>query len=168
MRSFVVTMLFAAVIAEDGYTCTDSDSTWVSNDLSSGDVTTADECKTACDGAVSDDGTTDNDWCCHAVANAGDSSLTCSIYSITAAELDIRAEEEVEVDITYQSTNLTNSAWAWGAGVALDDLAEEEVVEEEDDDEEEATEDDEEDDEDMSVRMTASAVAAASIAMLAM
>ena len=161
MRSFVVTMLFAAVIAEDGYTCTDSGSTWVSNDLSSGDVTTADECKTACDGAVSDEGTTDLDWCCHAVANAGDSSLTCSIYSITAAELDIRAEEEVEVDIT-------NSAWAWGAGVALEDLAEEEVVEEEDDDEEEATEDDEEDDEDMSVRMTASAVAAASIAMLAM
>ena len=162
MRSFVVTMLFAAVIAEDGYTCTDSDSTWVSNDLSSGDVTTADECKTACDGAVSDDGTTDNDWCCHAVAVADPVSLTCSIYSITAAELDIRAAEEEAVDGT------TNSAWAWGAGVALEDLAEEEVVEEEDDDEEEATEEDEEDDEDMSVRMTASAVAAASIAMLAM
>ena len=93
------------------------------------------------------------------MAVADPESLTCSLYSITAAELDIRAEAEVVDGTTY-------SAWAWGAGVALEDLAEEEEVSEEDDDE--STEDDEEDDEDMSVRMTASAVAAASIAMLAM
>ena len=162
MRSFVVTMLFAAVIAEDGYTCTDSNSDWISGDLST-DVTTSDECKTACDTAIEDSGTaTDNDWCCHATAVADPVSMACDLYSITAGELDIRAEEEV-VDGT------TNSAWAWGAGVALDDLTvvEDDVVEE--DDEEDAEEDEEEeDDEDMSVRMTASALAAASFAMLAM
>ena len=97
------------------------------------------------------------------MAVADPESLTCSLYSITAAELDIRAAEEEAVDGT------TNSAWAWAAGVALDDLAEEEGSEEDDEeDDDESTEDDEEDDEDMSVRMTASAVAAASIAMLAM
>ena len=159
-RSFVVTMLFAAVIAEDGYTCTDSESTWnPSEDISSGEITTADECKTACEALILD---TENDWCCFAVAVADPESLTCSYFSVVAAELDIRAAEEEAVEGT------TNSAWAWAAGEALDDLT---VVEEEDDDEEdddESTEDDEEDDEDMSVRMTASAVAAASIAMLAM
>ena len=163
MRSFVVTMLFAAVIAEDGYTCTDSESAWGDVvDLSSGEITTADECKTACEGAI--DSTTDKDWCCFAVAVADPESLACSYFSITADELDIRAAEEEAVDGT------TNSAWAWAAGVALDDLAEEEGSAEEDDeeDDDESTEDDEEDDEDMSVRMTASAVAAASIAMLAM
>ena len=164
MRSFVVTMLFAAVIAEDGYTCTDASGggggasgDWGdATDLSGEAVTTADECKTACDTAV--DGV-DNDWCCFAVAVAEPESLACSYFTILAAELDIRAEAEVVDGTTY-------SAWAWGAGVALEDLAEEEEVSEEDDDE--STEDDEEDDEDMSVRMTASAVAAASIAMLAM
>ena len=165
MRSFIVTMLFAAVIAEDGYTCTDSGSDWVSTDISTG-VTTSDECKTACDTTIEDSGaSTDNDWCCHATAVADPVSMACDLYSIATADLDIRAEEEAAVEGT------TNSAWAWGAGVALDDLTvvEEEVVEEEDDDESaEDDEDDEEDDEDMSVRMTASAVAAASIAMLAM
>ena len=163
MRSFIVTMLFAAVIAEDGYTCTDSNSDWISGDLST-DVTTSDECKTACDTAIEDSGTaTDNDWCCHATAVADPVSMACDLYSIATADLDIRAEEEAAVEGT------TNSAWAWGAGVALDDLTvvEDDVVEE--DDEEDAEEDEEEeDDEDMSVRMTASAVAAASIAMLAM
>ena len=162
MRSFVVTMLFAAVNAEDGYTCTDSDGTWGSADDLSGDPSTSEECKGACDTAIGAGDVEGNDWCCHAVANDSELTLTCSLYSILAAELDIRAAEEEAVEGT------TNSAWAWGAGVALDDLTvvEEEVVEEEDDDE--SAEDDEEDDEDMSVRMTASAVAAASIAMLAM
>ena len=106
MRSFVVTMLFAAVIAEDGYTCTDSESAWGDVvDLSSGDITTADECKEECEVAI--DGTTDKDWCCFAVAVADPASLTCSYFSILAAELDIRAAEEEAVEGT------TNSAWAW-------------------------------------------------------
>ena len=99
------------------------------------------------------------------MVNSNDSSFACDLYGIAAADLDIRAEEVVDADIT-------NSAWAWGAGVELDSMAEIAAAEEtpvEEDDEEDAEEDEEEeDDEDMSVRMTASAVAAASIAMLAM
>ena len=67
-------------------------------------VTTADECKEECEVAI--DGTTDKDWCCFAVAVADPASLTCSYFSILAAELDIRAAEEEAVEGT------TNSAWA--------------------------------------------------------
>ena len=62
----------------------------------------------------------------------------------TAADSDIRAEATPEDGTTHY-------AWAWAAGVAMDDLTLPE-----------------DDDEDMSVRMTLSALATASIAMLAM
>ena len=160
MKSFVVALLFAAVAAEDGYTCVDTDpSTWNPTDLSSVDVTTSEECKAACDTAVAagDPVTNDNDWCCSSVAVTEPASLTCTIHNIATAGADIRAE-------SADADGTTSSAWAWEAGVASADLT---VVEEPA--EEPAAEDDAtEDDEDMSVRMTASAVAAASIAMLAM
>ena len=52
MKSFVVALLFAAVAAEDGYTCVDTDpSSWASVDLTNIgiDITTSTECKNACD-----------------------------------------------------------------------------------------------------------------------
>ena len=87
------------------------------------------------------------------IENGGD-SVSCGILSkATVADADIRAEGTVYDDTTYE-------AWAWAAGV--------EIVEEEEGAEDDAEEDDAEDDEDMSVRMTLSALATASIAMLAM
>ena len=130
-------------------------------------VTTADECKTACQTNVDEaTGATNYDWCCSSVADTSDSSLACTLFFIgTEADNDIRFDAEDEVDGT-----VTSSAWAWAAAVAMDDLPS--LTLEESADDEEATEDDDEeateDDEDMSVRMTASAVAAASIAILAM
>ena len=86
--------------------------------------------------------------------------MSCTLWNKATAEGDIRADAE-------DAGTVTSSAWAWVAGVAADSMAdiaaaaEEEAATEEDDEETE-------EDEDMSVRMTASAVAAASIAMLAM
>ena len=165
MKSFVVALLFAAVAAEDGYTCVDTDpSSWTNVDLSGAAVTDSAGCKAACDTAVTDDAATeDNDWCCSSVADSAASTLACTIWNkATEADADIRADAE-------DAGTVTSSAWAWVAGVEAESMAdiaaaaaaEEEAATEEDDEETE-------EDEDMSVRMTASAVAAASIAMLAM
>jgi len=113
-------------------------------------------------------GDVNNDFCCGAVVGAEPESISnCNLYSALTADTDIRAQYE------YQSENDYSTAWAWFAGVEQADLEEyvvpveeETPVEEEDDEEED--DDEEDDDEDMSVRMTASALAAASFAMLAM
>ena len=156
MNKYIVfAFLFAAVAAEDGYTCTDTDEIWNDFDLSDEAVTDAEGCKAACETDLAEGGDT-LDACCEAVAVTEPASLTCTVWTTIAASLDIRAEANDE-------EGTTSSAWAWEAGVASADLT---VVEESADDDEEATE---EDDEDMSVRMTASALtAAASIAMIAM
>ena len=163
MKSFVVALLFAAVAAEDGYTCVDTDpSSWTSQDLSDVAVTTSAECKTACDTAVTDDAATeDNDWCCSSVADSDASTLACTLWNLATAEGDIRADAE-------DAGTVTSSAWAWVAGVEAESMADIAAAAEGDDATDEDDEDETEDDEDMSVRMTASAVAAASIAMLAM
>ena len=85
--------------------------------------------------------------------------VSCDYYSVATGAPDIREETEDE-------EGTVTSAWAWVAGVASDDfiVVEEEASEEDDEDDD----DSEEEDEDISVRMTASALAAASIAMLAM
>ena len=162
MKSFVVALLFAAVAAEDGYTCVDTDpSSWSSADLS-GVAITSTECKTACDTAVADGDTEANDWCCSSVADSDASTLACTLWNLATAEGDIRADAE-------DAGTVTSSAWAWVAGVAADSMADiAAAAAEEDDDEAEEDDEETEEDEDMSVRMTASAVAAASIAMLAM
>ena len=145
---------FAAVAAEDGYVCDDEDDSWEFINLAGNDVTTHDLCKSACDSAIESGSTEDYDWCCMAIGEG--EGTGCSLYYIDTAGLDIRTEAPDAEGVAF-------SAWAWGAGVPLADLT---VVEETPaDDDEEATEEDEED---MSVRMTASAVAAASIVMLAM
>ena len=53
MKSFVISMLFAATAAQEGYTCTvpEGDDAWRGEDFSSGDITTAEECKAFVDGA---------------------------------------------------------------------------------------------------------------------
>ena len=53
----MVTLLFAAVDAEDGYVCTDSSDTWVEEYIP--DITTADDCKAACDSAIEEDSISD-------------------------------------------------------------------------------------------------------------
>ena len=161
MKSFVVALLFAAVAAEDGYTCVDTDpSSWSSADLS-GVAITSTECKTACDTAVADGDTEANDWCCSSVADSDASTLACTLWNLATAEGDIRADAE-------DAGTVTSSAWAWVAGVEAESMADIAAAAEGDDATDEDDEDETEDDEDMSVRMTASAVAAASIAMLAM
>ena len=62
----------------------------------------------------------------------------------------------------------TFEAWAWAAGVEIEEEVVDDDAEEDDAEEDDDEEDDDEDDEDMSVRMTLSALATASIAMLAM
>ena len=157
MNKFIVlvAILFATAAAEDGYTCFDTDSIWTEVPLSSEDITSADECKAACDTAVEAGATEANDWCCVAIDVTDPVTLVCNIFNIATDGLDIRFEPPAEDGVTY-------SAWAWEAGVASDDLNP--VEETPADDDEEATEEDE----DLSVRMTASALAAASIAMIAM
>ena len=157
MHSITSALLFAAVAAEDGYTCTDADSSWNNSDLAAAEITTNEECKTACDTAVAAGNPNDNDWCCAAVAVTEPASLACNLFSIATDGLDIRAE-------SVDEEGTTSSAWAWDAGVASADLT---PVEETPADDDAADDDATEDDEDMSVRMTASALAAASIAMLA-
>ena len=152
MNKYIVfAFLFAAVAAEDGYTCTDNDGTWTDQDLASPEITTHEECKSACDTAVEAGNTEANDWCCAAMAFEAD--LYCNLYNIATAGLDIKVE--------YSSEGYTVAAWAWEAGVS--DLTPVEETPADDD----AAEDDEED-EDLSVRMTTSALAAASIAIIAM
>ena len=120
--------------------------------------TDATTCKAACQTFIdaNEANKVANDWCCAvSVVDGGD--VTCGLLSLaTAADADIRAEATVVAGTTFE-------AWAWAAGVEIE---EEEVVA--DDEESDDEEDDDEDDEDMSVRMTLSALATASIAMLAM
>ena len=144
----VVALLFAAVAAEDGYTCTDNDGTWADESIA---AATNEECKSACDTAVEAGDTEANDWCCAAMAFGDD--FYCNLYNIATAGLNIKVE--------YASDGFTVAAWAWEAGVS--DVTPVEETPADDD----AAEDDEED-EDLSVRMTASALAAASIAIIAM
>ena len=80
----------------------------------------------------------------------------CTLLSLDTADADIRAEATAVDGTTFE-------AWAWIAGVEVEEEGAEDDAEEDDDEE-----DDDEDDEDMSVRMTLSALATASIAMLAM
>ena len=159
MKSFVISMLFAAAAAQAGYECVNPGDAWTVETL--GDTPTdAATCKTACQAFIdAADTPTDNDWCC-AVSVVDGGEVTCGLLSFaTAADTDIRAEATAVEGTTFE-------AWAWAAGVEIEE--EEEVVEEDAEDDAEDEEDDEEDDEDMSVRMTLSALATASIAMLAM
>ena len=156
MKSFVISMLFAAAAAQSGYECVNPGDAWTVETLTGEAATNAATCKANCQEFIDAAETpTANDWCCAvAVPEAGD--VTCALLSLATANADIRAEANAVEGTTFE-------AWAWIAGVDADEEAVEDDAEEDDDDE-----DDDEDDEDMSVRMTLSALATASIAMLAM
>ena len=152
MKSFVISMLFAAAAAQAGYECVNPGDAWTVETLTGDAPTDAATCKTACQAFIdAADTPTDNDWCCAVEIVADPAAVTCGLLSFaTAADTEIRAEATAVAGTTFE-------AWAWAAGVEI----EEEVVADD-------AEDDAEDDEDMSVRMTLSALATASIAMLAM
>ena len=159
MKFFVISMLFAAAAAQDGYECVNpgDEYAWTVETLTGDAATDAATCKANCQTFIDAfDIAHFYDWCCAvAVPEVGD--VTCGLLSYsTVADADIRAEANAVEGTTFE-------AWAWAAGVEIEE--EEEVVDDEEDDDEE---DDDEDDEDMSVRMTLSALATASIAMLAM
>ena len=149
MKKFVISMLFTAAFAQIGYECV-VDESWES--INMGLSSDAAGCKVNCDENLGYDANKAfRDYCCHAAVTAD--SITCEfLFSVNVA--DIRA-------VATPVEGTTFSAWAWTRGEAMDDLT---LPEEE----EEEEEDEEEDDEDMSVRMTLSALATASIAMLAM
>ena len=156
MKSFVISMLFAAAVAQQGYTCDnpDGDGAWAPEDFS-GDVSTAEECKEFTDAfvsAVDPELIAGMDICLSATVVADPAGISCILYGTETVEgADIRAEATPEDGTTHW-------AWAWAAGEPMEDLTLPEEEEEED----------EEEGEDMSVRMTLSALATASIAMLAM
>ena len=155
MKSFVAFSLFAASAkAEDGYTCVNDG--WVSTELTGEDVTDSATCKTACETAIDTD---QNAWCCAAVVDSDASTVTCFSYVASPAGGDIRAEA------TDDTATLVSSAWAWDEGAQLGDVGAEDEVEEE---AETAETEDEEEDEDLSVRVTTSFLAAATVAILAM
>ena len=157
MKKFVISMLFADSFAQEGYECVNPSSfdAWDQGTLTGDAPIDAATCKAACLTIIDNDEPTKvaNDWCCAFGDNLG--LITCALLYSGASDDDIRAEATPVDGITFE-------AWAWAAGVEIE---EEEVVEDDAEDEE----DDEEDGEDnMSVRMTLSALATASIAMLAM
>ena len=164
MNKLVYTLLVAKVIAEDGYTCTDpGDGTWTEDEVTLADATTAEECKAATDDFVE----VANDYCVVAydqqeVAEDTDAGIEavaadfyCVLYIATAAELNIKEATEEGTD------SYTISAWAYQAGVVLDDV----TPAEEEDDAADDEEDDEEDEEEASTALFASAFAAAAAAM---
>ena len=127
-----------------------------------GSPTDAATCKAACQTFINADEAVKvaKDWCC-AVSVEGD-LVNCDLLSFaTAADAEIRAEAEAVEGTTFE-------AWAWAAGVEIEEEVVDDDAEEDDAEEDDDEEDDDEDDEDMSVRMTLSALATASIAMLAM
>ena len=157
MKSFVAFALFAASVrAEDGYTCVNDG--WAPTELTGENVTDSATCKTACEATIDTD---QNAWCCAAVVDSGDApSVTCFAYVASPAGGDIRAEA------TDDTATLVSSAWAWDEGAQLDNIGAEDEAETEV--ETEAETEDEEENEDLSVRVTTSFLAAATVAMLAM
>ena len=63
MKSFVISMLFAAAAAQDGYEC-NAPTTWTAETLTGEAPTDAAACKTACQAFIDAADATANDWCC--------------------------------------------------------------------------------------------------------
>ena len=109
MKSFVISMLFAAAAALAGYECADPGETWAQEDLNDA-PTDAATCKTACQTYIDIDELykVANDFCC-AVSVEGD-AVNCVLLSFATADADIRAEATAFEGVTFE-------AWAWIAGV---------------------------------------------------
>ena len=92
----VIAVLFSAVRAEDGYTCVNTGDAFTATDEGMGTDGTSESCKTNCLATIAS--STDNDYCCasqvtDAVGEFAASSVSCTLYTIATADLDIRAEE---------------------------------------------------------------------------
>ena len=126
MKQYVLALLVAATAATQN--CVDPDASWTETDEST-DVTDADSCKAACVETIA--GSTDNDYCCYSQITDADSSIVaCALFTKATADADIRADATPVDGDTF-------TAWAWVAGVEVEDAVEEEVVEEEEEEEEE-------------------------------
>ena len=162
MKFVALTALVASVSAQTGVTCTDPGSGWTTTTgagTAYESVTDHAGCKAAADGASLDAAT---DHCLASInqdddtANGGAAaSYSCILYTADATgAADIR-------EAATDTATLTHEAWAWVAGSASADwVAPEEPAEE-------PAEEGEEEEEALSVKMTASAIAAATVAMMA-
>ena len=165
MKFVTLTALVASVSAQTGVTCTDPGSGWTASTAAPYDTpTTHAECKAAADAATLDD---TKDHCLASVDQTDDTANggAAASYVCTMYESDATGADDIRAAAT-DTTTLTHEAWAWVASVASADwvdssaTAEEEVTTEEEGDEED-------DEEALSVKMTASAIAAATVAMMA-
>ena len=98
MKFFVISMLFAAAAAQDGYECVNpgDEYAWTVETLTGDAPTDAATCNTACQAFIdAAEAATANDWCCAvAVPETGD--VTCGLFSLATADADIRAEASSE------------------------------------------------------------------------
>ena len=101
MKSFVISMLFAAAAAQDGYECVNPGDTWTVETLSGDAATDAATCKANCQTFIDAAETpTSNDWCC-AVAVVAGGDVTCGLLSLATADADIRAEATAADGTTF-------------------------------------------------------------------
>lgn len=144
MKYATLAALVATASAQEGFNCVnpEGDDAWTTAAVTEG-VTDAATCKT--EGTAAIEGTADYktfDWCLHAAVQAAveakeavvaddtadppveaadaveavEASVACAWFQkATAADADIRTAAATENGLTY-------SAWAWGAGEALEDL----------------------------------------------
>ena len=96
MKSFVISMLFAAAAAQDGYECVNPGDAWTVETLTGDAPTDAATCNTACQAFIdAAEAAAAKDWCCTvAVPETGD--VTCGLLSLDTADADIRAEASAE------------------------------------------------------------------------
>ena len=166
MKFVALTALVASVSAQTGVTCTNPGSGWTEvtgAGTAYENVTDHAGCKSAADGA-SLDATTDH---CLASINQDDdtanggaaASYSCILYTADSTGADDIREAATDTD------TLTHEAWAWVAGTESADWVDSSATVDEEDTTDEG--DEEDDEEALSVKMTASAIAAATVAMMA-
>ena len=162
MKFVALTALVASVSAQTGVTCNTAAGWTETTGAGTAYESVADHagCKSAADGASLDSAV---DHCLASInqdddtANGGAAaSYSCILYTAAATGGDdIREAAE-------DTATLTHEAWAWVAGTPAEDWVAEVPAEEVEEEEEE-----EDDEEALSVKMTASAIAAATVAMMA-
>merc|ERR1712127_165352 len=126
MKYATLIALVAIVKAEEGVTCDESgiisDDSWViSEDATvTGATDDAEACGVALTTAAEAD--TDNDWCGHAITTTTDGTpaTVCNGWTLATAEgNDARVET---ADTPDADAPVANEAWAWTAGVAMEDF----------------------------------------------
>ena len=123
MKYSTLIAVVAIVKAEEGVTCGSVDDWTASTET---DVTGATDDAEACGAAITTlaEADSDNDWCGHAITSTEDDTATtvCDAWTIATADgNDARAET---ADTPDETPSVANEAWAWTAGVAMDDFLE--------------------------------------------